>query len=59
MVHSDDMGRGQEDDQETAKRSKEATAHPCPPQAHRRRGVNPGSVSENPDKQEKGAPQIT
>lgn len=28
MVLSDDMGRGQEKDQETAKRSKEATSRP-------------------------------
>lgn len=34
MVHSDDLGRGRENDQETAKRSKEVTTHLC---AHRPR----------------------
>lgn len=29
--------------------------HPCPQE----KGVKPGSVRENPDKQEKGTPQIT
>ena len=34
VVHSDDLGRGRENDQETAKRNKEVTTHLC---AHRSR----------------------
>lgn len=51
MVVYDDMGRGQENDQEAAKR---LLPTPSPPPAHRRR-VKPGSTREDPEEQEKGS----
>lgn len=56
MVHSDDMGRRRENDQETAMRN-EATTHLSPLQGPRRLREKPGSSRENPDKQANGTLQ--
>lgn len=52
MLHSDDMGRVKENNEETAKRNKKT---PTQLQATGpwRMGVKPGSLRKNPDKQVK------